>query len=263
MRKFLNWGVIMYICILVFVIGTIFASFIHVYVTRLLRGESIVFPRSHCTNCNHVLRWYEMIPIVSYVIQGGRCRKCSKKIDVSSFVVEITTGILFSIVYIVYGISYQTLIGFVIVLMLISIFLSDFKEMIILDSTLVVGLILIYLLILLDLGLWKGIYKSFLYGVFAFVLMFLVKILGDHIFKRESLGGGDIKLAFIMGSLLPYNLFLFSLIVASMSALPYALYESLSKRTSELAFGPFLMIGLLFTYLFKAPILEFLTIITS
>ncbi len=253
----------MYIYIIVFILGTVFASFLHLYAVRMLRGESIVFPRSHCDNCNHVLKWYELIPIISYIVQRGRCNKCSKKIGTSSLIVEILTGLLFVLVYMIYGFSYKTLLGFVIVMILISIFLTDFKSMIILDSTLIVGTILIYILIYLDLGVWKGLYKSFLYGVFAFVLMFIIKILGDALFKRESLGGGDIKLAFLMGSILPYNLFLTSLIIASSSALPYALYVSVSKKTNELAFGPFLMIGLLVTFLFQESILEFLNLLTS
>lgn len=247
----------MYIYILVFIFGAIMASFIHVYVTRLIKGESIVSPRSHCTSCNHVLKWYELIPILSYIIQGGRCRKCNSKIGADSLVVEILTGIAFTLVFMVYGLSYKTLLGFVIVLVMMSVFLSDFKEMIILDSTIIVGIILTYILVYLDLGIWKGPYKSFLYGVFAFVLMFIIKILGDAFFKRESLGGGDIKLAFLMGSILPYNLFLTALVIGSSTALPYALYISLSKKTNELAFGPFLVLGLFITYLFQNNILEF------
>lgn len=251
------------IYLLIFILGTVFASFIHLYVHRMLRGESIVFPRSHCDNCNHVLAWYELIPIVSYIVLGGKCKKCNSKIGVDSLVVEILTGLLFVLVYYVYGFSFRTLLGFVIVLVLISIFISDFKEMIILDSTLLVGTILIYLIKFLDLGVWQGIYKGFLYGVFAFVLLFVVKIIGDAIFKRESLGGGDIKLAFLMGSVLPYNLFLIALIIASMSALPYALYISLTKKTNELAFGPFLVLGLFITFLLEDRILMFLNLLVG
>jgi len=253
----------MYIYIFIFILGTIFASFIHLYVTRMLKGESIVKPGSHCTTCNHMLKWYELIPILSYLLQKGRCTKCNTKIGIELLVIEILTGTLFILVYAVYGLSYKTILGFVIVLLLISILLSDFKEMIILDSTLLVGIILIYLIIFLDLGLWKGIYKSFLYGIFAFVLMFIIKVLGDAIFRRESLGGGDIKLAFLMGSILPYNLFLTSLVLGSMSALPYALYISITKKTNELAFGPFLVIGLLITYLTQGPLLEFFEVLHS
>lgn len=253
----------MFVYIFIFALGAVFASFIHVYVTRLLKGESIVKPRSHCTNCNHVLKWYELIPIVSYLIQGGRCRKCKCKIGKDSLLVEIITGSLFVLCFVVYGYSYKTLLGFVIVLVMMSIFISDFKEMIILDSTLVVGVILIYVLIYLDLGMRQGLYKSFLYGVFGFVLMMVVKFLGDAAFKRDSLGGGDIKLAFLMGSVLPYNLFLVAVVIGSSCALPYALYVSISKKTNELAFGPFLALGFYITFLFQSNILEFLNILVK
>lgn len=252
----------MSIYIFTFFLGSIFASFIHVYVTRLLRNESIVTPRSHCTNCNHTLEWYELIPIISYIIQGGRCRKCSKKIGVDSLVLEVLTGLLFAFVYYRYGFSYDTLIGFVLVLVMMSIFLSDFKEMIILDSTLVTGTAFIYLITFLNLG-YRGIYKSFMYGVFGFVLLFVVKILGDAFFKRESLGGGDIKLAFLMGSVLPYNLFLIALVIGSFTAFPYAIFISITKKTNELAFGPFLALGLFIAFLFKSNILTFLELLIS
>ncbi len=253
----------MYFYILVFILGSIFASFIHVYVTRLLKGESIITPRSHCTTCNHKLSWYELIPIISYFLQRGRCRKCNTKIGLSYIVVEILTGVLFLLTFIKFGFSFKTLLGFTIILVMISVFLSDFKEMIILDSTLIVGIVLSYIFIFLDLGWRQGIYKSFLYGVFAFVLMFLIKVLGDAFFKRESLGGGDIKLAFLMGSILPYNLFLIALVLGSTSALPYALYVALSKKTNELAYGPFLVLGLFITFFFQNEISSILLLLTS
>ncbi len=253
----------MFIYIIVVLLGTIFASFLHLYVERTLKGESIITPRSHCDYCNHVLKWYEMIPVLSFIMQRGRCNKCSKKLDISMFFTELITGLLFLLVYIIYGFTYKTILGFIIVLIMISICLSDFKSMIILDSTLLVGIILTYFIIYLDLGIWDGIYKSFLYGIFAFVLMFIIKIIGDAIFKRESLGGGDIKLAFLMGSILPYNLFLVSLIASSSIALPYALYVSKKNQTNELPFGPFLMMGLFITFLFQDNILELLSILTS
>ena len=245
----------------VFVLGTIFASFIHLYVLRLIRGESIVAPRSHCDKCNHTLKWYELIPIVSFVVLHGKCRVCKEKIGYSSLIAEIFLGFSFALVYLIYGYSYETLIGFVIACTLLSIAISDFKEMIILDSTLVASIIITYILIFLEFGL-RGIYKSFLYGVFGFVLFFLVKLLGDKIYKRESLGGGDIKLAFLMGTILPYNLFLIAIIIGSLTALPYALVLSLSKQ-KELPFGPFLALGLFIVFLFKDNILIFINTILT
>lgn len=253
----------MVIYIFIFIFGAVFASFIHLYATRMMKSESIVSPRSHCSQCNHVLKWYELIPIVSYIIQRGRCTKCDSKIGLDSLAIEILTGTLFVTVYAFYGITYNTLMGFIIVLVMMSIFITDFKDMIILDSTILFGSLFIYLVLFLDRGVWSGVYKSLLYGVFGFVLMFLIKVIGDTIFKRESLGGGDIKFAFLMGSVLPYNLFLISLVIASVSALPYALYISFKKETNELAFGPFLAIGLLVAFLFQSNITEILNILVS
>lgn len=247
----------MFVYIFLFMSGAILASFIHVYVSRTLRNESIVRPGSHCTNCRHRLKWYELIPIFSYLFQRGRCRKCNAKIGIDSLISEVLLGLLFVIVYWRYGLSADLLIGLVIACLLLAVFLSDFKEMIILDSSLVVSTFLIYIIVYSSLG-WRGIYKSFLYGIFAFVLFFLIKILGDKIFKRESLGGGDIKLAFIIGSVLPYDLFLCALIIGSSLALPYALYISNSKKTSELPYGPFLVLGLFLVFLFKNDILDML-----
>lgn len=240
--------------ILMFISGAVFASFIHVYVTRTLKGESIVSPRSHCTNCNHTLAWYELIPILSYIIQRGRCTKCNIKIGVDSFISEIFLGIMFVIMYARFGLTYDTFVGCIISMMVLSICISDFREMVILDSTIVVSGVLFYAVTFGSLGL-RGVYKSFLYGIFGFVLMFVVKILGDFIFKRESLGGGDIKLAFVMGSVLPYQLFLASLISGSFLALPYALLETSKTSSHELAFGPFLGLGLLLVFFFKNDIM--------
>ena len=241
----------MYEYALMFILGSILASFIHVYVTRILKGESIIKPRSHCTNCGHPLRWYELIPIFSYLVQGGKCSKCKAKIGLDSLLSEVLLGLLFVVVYARYGMSYETLIGLVIACMLLSIFISDFREMIILDSTLIVSGLLYYIIIFINLGIKRGVYKSFLYGIFGFVLLFVVKVIGDKLFKRESLGGGDIKLAFIMGSILPYNLFLISLIGGSILALPYALITTQKTKSHELSFGPFLVLALLIVFLLK------------
>lgn len=245
--------------LLAFLLGTIFASFINLYVLRFLRGESIIFPRSHCDNCNHTLNWYELIPIVSYLALKGKCKCCKQKIGITSLIAELFLGFAFSLVYMIYGYSINTLIGFLLASTLLAISISDFKEMIILDSTLITSTILSYILIYLEFGL-RGIYKSFLYGVFGFVLFFLVKLIGDKVYKRESLGGGDVKLAFLMGSILPYNLFLIAIIIGSLVALPYALIMSLYKK-KELPFGPFLALGLFIVFLFKNGIANFVNTI--
>ena len=238
------------ICIYVFILGSIFASFIYCYSNRALKGESIIKPRSHCDNCNHVLTFIELIPIISYIILRGKCIKCKKSIGITSFILEVLTGILFLAVYLRYGISYNTLIGFVIVCLLLSICITDFKEMIILDGILIVSTLLISLFIFLDSGI-KVLGISLLNGFLGFVLFLIVKYIGYIIFKRESLGDGDIKLAFVMGLVLSYNVFLISLITGSIIALPYGIYITRKSNSKELAFGPFLGLGMFICFYFK------------
>ena len=243
----------LFIYLYVFFLGGAIASFLGVYVNRMLRNEGFILSRSYCESCNRQLKWYELIPIVSYILQKGKCRTCKNNIGLDSFIYELLLGTLFCICFFVYGFSYETLIGFVLSAFFISVCMSDFKSLIILDSSIIATIIFLIILILLSSGI-AGIYKSFLYGVFAFVLMFLVKIIGDFAFKRESLGGGDIKLSFITGMVLPYNLFLTSLIISCCLAMPYALILTHKKKKVEIPFGPFLSFGPLITFLLASYI---------
>ena len=243
----------LFIYIYVFFLGSAIASFLGVYVGRLLRGENFIFSRSYCENCHKTLKWYELIPVFSYIFQKGKCKNCKHEIGKDSLIYELLLGTMFLVSFIVYGFSYETLIGFVISSFFISVCMSDFKELIILDSSIVATIIILVILIVLNDGI-TGLYKAFLYGVFAFVLMFLVKIIGDYVFKRESLGGGDIKLSFITGMVLPYNLFLASLIIACFIAMPYALILTYKKKEVEVPFGPFLSFGLFLTFLLASQI---------
>lgn len=244
----------------IFMFGGIIASFINLYVTRLIDNESIVTPRSHCNSCGKTLKWYELIPIFSYIFLGGRCSKCEEKIGIDCLLSEVCLGLLYIICFYVYGFTIDTLIGMTISTLLLSICLSDFKSLIILDSSLVVCIVLVVILTYLGGGL-RGLYLSFLYGVFGFVLMFVIKILGDYLFQRESLGGGDIKLSFITGLILPYNLFLTSLVIACFLALPYAIVINKKTPDGEVPFGPFLTLGLLVTFLNKSVIINLLQLI--
>ena len=116
-----------YVMTLLFVLGLVMGSFYSVVGTRLPKGESIVKPRSHCENCNHILAWYELIPIVSYVIQLGRCRKCHTRLSIAYPLIELLNGFLFALSYALYGFSYEMIVFLIIVSLVILIFVSDFK----------------------------------------------------------------------------------------------------------------------------------------
>lgn len=229
--------------VLIFIIGTILGSFYLVVGTRLPKNEDVIKSRSKCDNCGVTLRWYNLIPLLSFIFQRGKCSKCGKKIAKEHFIVELATGLLFLFCYYSFS-SYELYTSLVIASLLIIIFISDFKYMIILDSSLIVSLVLLVILKVIYFD-FKTIVMSLLSGLILFLVMFLVEKIGTLLFKKESLGGGDIKLAFIIGFILDYKLGLVALVLSTFLALPYAVATLYMSDSHEFPYGPFL-IGALF-----------------
>ena len=235
--------------VLLFIIGACLGSFYLVVGKRLPKNEDIIFSRSKCDNCNHTLFWYDLIPIFSYIFLRGKCKYCHKKISITNLLIEISMGLLFSIGYIYMGFSYRYFIYLILISLMILIFITDFLYYIILDSPLVVSSILIIILKLIYNG-YKDTILSILSGIVIFLVMYLIKIIGDKIFKRESLGGGDIKLSFVIGLTLGFRLSLISLILSSFLALPYSVASLKLQKNNEVPFGPFLVSSLFIVFLF-------------
>lgn len=251
----------MIIIVYMFIIGAVLGSFYMVVGDRLPNNESIVTPRSHCSKCNHILSWYELIPIVSYIIQRGKCKNCHTKLSISYMLIEILSGTLFALSYYLYGFNYEFFMSIIISSLLIIIYVSDFKYLIINDEPLIIAITLSIITNFVFLGTIKGLYLI-ISGLVMFIFMYLVKLFGDKAFKRESLGGGDIKLAFFIGCTLGLRLAFVSLIIASFLALPYASYYVVKKQEREIPFGPFLITGVLITFMLSNQIRFVLELIT-
>lgn len=245
------------IAIYIFIIGTIMGSFFNVVAHRLSNNESIIKPGSHCEKCNHLLKWYELIPIISFLIQGGRCRQCHTKLSWWYPLIEIITGLFYLFSYLYFGLSYDFFISLVISSVLVITCITDFNYLIILDEPLIVGSILIIIIKFLQGGIIDTLI-AILSGLLLFFFMLLVKILGDKAFKRESLGGGDIKLSFFIGLSLGYKLAFVNLVLASLLTLPIAFYYLIKYRDREVPFGPFLIISNFIIFVFASPISEFI-----
>ena len=228
--------------IFIFIMGTIFGSFYNVVGYRLPKGESIVFPPSHCTNCNHQLTFFELIPVLSYVFQKGKCKHCHQKISLFYPIFELLTGILFVLCYLSFGLTPKLIIALTFVSMIIIIVVSDYHYLIISDGVLITFAIILFIEIILINGLEQALY-SLLNGVLAFVTMYLLKKFGDFLFKKESMGGGDIKLLFIFGMVLTYPIAILSIFIGSIIGLPLALIILYKKKDNVIPFGPFLAAG--------------------
>ncbi|HHW69485.1 MAG TPA: prepilin peptidase, partial [Tenericutes bacterium] len=232
----------LYYVIMFFLLGTIFGSFYNVVGYRIPKGESIVSPSSHCPNCNHFLKPVELIPIFSYFIQGGKCKNCKIKISLFYPIFEFLCGILFVLCFVVFGISYELIIALTFISMMIIIILTDYYYMIIPDSVLIVFTILLAIETILIKGI-AILLTSLSNALIAFIIMFLIKVLGDKIFKKEAMGGGDVKLMFVFGFIIGWQMSIISIVFASFIALPVSIYILYKKKTNVIPFGPFLCIS--------------------
>lgn len=233
---------------LMFIIGVIFGSFYGVVGTRLPEGKSIVKPGSHCENCGHILKWYENIPILSYIFLGGLCKKCKKPIGFVYFMTELLSGALFALCYKVYGINYNLYLSLIISSLVIIIFVSDSKYMIINDSPLVISSILVFIIKFICSG-YKAALMSIFDGLIIFLVAYLLMLFGKMLFKQEALGGGDIKLSFVAGMFLGIKFGILYIVLASFLAFPYAIYITIKNKDNMLPFGPFLVSSLLIVFL--------------
>lgn len=246
-----------YLLICFFIIGTVMGSFYHVVATRLSMEESIIKPGSHCPRCNHFLRWYENIPIISYLMLKGRCSECGSKIPLSYLVVEIVTGALFAVCYHVFGISVDLLVGIIFISSLVIVIISDIEYMIILDEVLIVSTLVVAVIYVIFLGLEQAAYHIYS-GVGAFVIMYSIKLLGDKLFKKESLGGGDIKLMFLFGMVLGLPMSVCTIFLATFIAFPVALIILFSNKENVIPFGPFLSMAAMIIYISGVEIMDIL-----
>ena len=234
--------------IIFFVFGSVLGSFYHVLATRLAQGLSIISPPSHCENCNHKLNWYELIPIVSYIIQGGKCRECKKKLSISYLLIEICTGILFAVCFHVFDFTIELLIALIFVSTLVIIIISDIEYMIILDEVLVLSVFAIIIIDIFSIGFYETSLKV-LAGIGSFLTMLFIKKVGDVIFKQESLGGGDIKLMFLVGLVIGYPMAVSNIFLATFIAFPIALFLLVSKKDNIIPFGPFLSMAAIILFI--------------
>lgn len=240
---------IIYFSIVIFIFGIIMGSFYNVLATRLPIGKSIIKPGSHCDVCDHKLKWYENIPLISYIIQKGKCKNCGEQIPFDVFLSELATGVLFLFSYLYFGISYNFFIMLILSSLCVIIFVSDFKYMIILDSPLIISGVLVIILKIVYYG-YKAIIPTLVSGIITFLVMLLVGFIGKKMYKRDALGGGDIKLSFIIGMILGVQVAMVSLIFSTFLALPYALATIVLKKDSEVPFGPFIVSSLFIVFLY-------------
>ena len=243
--------------IIAFVFGSIWGSFANVCIYRLPANKNVATGRSCCPNCNKLIKWYDNIPIISFLFLQGVCRNCSKKINTQYLLVELISGFSFAICYYFFGISITTLLFFILTICFVIIFFIDLKHFII-PNELTVTLMVIGIIKSIDPDLNNEIFPNFinsvLGGVIGYVLIWLIILFYKKVRNKEGMGLGDAKLLSAIGFWfgwvsLPFILF-FSSFIALVSVLP-DLIKNKKNLTSQIPFGPFIILGTLSYLLVK------------
>jgi leader peptidase (prepilin peptidase) / N-methyltransferase len=232
----------LYIILLLY--GIIFGSFFNVVGLRVPLSKSIVYPKSSCPVCNHQLKAYELIPVLSYMFQKGKCRGCESRISPIYPVMELLTGILFATAPLVIGWSGELVVALILISMFMIIIVSDINYMLIPDKILIwfAGIFLLER-IFIPLNPW---WDSLIGAVAGFVLLLIIALV-----SKGGMGMGDVKLYALLGFVLGFKLVLLSFFLSTLFGAViggFALLFKLVKRRQPIPFGPFIAAGTLTAY---------------
>lgn len=244
----------------IFLYGLILGSFYNVVGLSVPINHSFTTRRSACPNCQKTLLAIELIPVLSYLIQGGKCCGCKARISPLYPIIELLTGILFVIAFIVFGWQSELIVGLTLISLFMIITVSDLKYMLIPDKILLVfaGIFLIER-IFIPLTPW---WDSLLGSVIGFTLLLIIAIV-----SKGGMGGGDIKLFALIGFVVGTKTMLLSFMLATFYGAFFGiigLLFKLVKRGNPIPFGPFIAAGTLTAYFFYEEIigwyLQFITL---
>ena len=239
-----------FFAIIIFLYGIIIGSFLNVCIYRIPKKENIVTTRSHCMSCGYQLRWYDLIPLFSWLALGGRCRKCKAKISVQYPAIEALNGVLYLIVFLCYGVSIETLLYCLMASALLALSVIDFRTFEIPLGFNVFIAVLGLVRVLTDLTNWR----EYAVGFFAVsAVLYIIYVLT----KGRGIGGGDIKLMAASGLLLGWKCnilaFLLGCIIGSVIHL---LRMRFTKAEHVLAMGPYLSIGIYISALWGTRLID-------
>jgi len=237
----------------VFVLGAVIGSFLNVCIVRLPRGESLIRPSSHCPHCNESIKFYDNIPIISYMILRGKCRYCKNRISAQYPVVEALTGLMAIALFMKYGPTVQFLLLFLFSSALLIITFIDLSHQIIPDVISIPGIPCgIGASLLIPTVSWQDSLLGILVGG---GLLLFIAVGYKWITDREGMGGGDIKLLAMMGAWLGWKAIPFIILASSLIGILIGGGSGLLLKKSlraKIPFGPFLAIASLI-YIFFGP----------
>ena len=239
--------------------GALWGSFANVCIYRLPKGQDVVSGRSNCPKCKKKIVWNDNIPIISYFLLAGKCRKCKKKISSQYSLVEFISIFSFFSIYYLYGITLTTLLLMILSLSFIVIFFIDLKHFII-PNSITFPMMALGFIKSFDPNLnaiFPNYILSLLGGLFGYGIIWSITFFYKQIKKKEGMGLGDAKLLSVIGfwfglKAIPFVIFLSSTI-ALISVIPDLMKKS-KNMSSKIPFGPYIIVGIIVYLIFENKI---------
>ena len=245
---------------LIFILGTCLGSFANVCIYRLPKNKQIISGRSFCPNCKKKISWYDNLPLISFINLNNKCRKCDKSISPRYFLVELTTGITFLLIYLNFQNSLTIIFLSILSLILIIIFFIDLENFIIPDSLnfTIMGLALLKnFLPNFNTSLIHEIDQSIIGGIVGYLSIWLIIFLYKTIKKIDGMGLGDAKLMAAIGFLFGWQSVPFVLFVSSILGLIFVIPSLIKKQKNmrtEIPFGPFIILACLIYFAYGSQL---------
>ncbi|MGE0527152.1 MAG: A24 family peptidase [Bdellovibrionales bacterium] len=230
--------------IIIFIFGLLWGSFSNVVIHRLPKGESVVHPRSRCPKCEAAIAWYDNVPVVSWLLLRGRCRKCRTPIPIRYPVVELLTGLVFLFIFLKYGYSWTTLEYLLFAWALIVVSFIDLDHMILPDVFTLSGIVigLVGAALNPERSLVPAIAGVLMGGGFLFLIAYVYLLWR----KEEGMGGGDIKLLAWIGAVLGWTSIPFVILASSVLGSFVGVILAVRSKAglkSVIPFGPYLALA--------------------
>ena len=238
------------------VIGGLWGSFANVCIYRLPINKNIALGRSFCTNCKKKIAWFDNIPVLSYLILRSKCRNCKKKISFQYFLVELLSILNFTVIYLLFGITLTTILLIILSLAFLIIFFIDLRHYII-PNSITYPMMILGLIKSFDPNLnsiFPNYINSLIGGIFGYAMIWSIIYFYKQIKKKDGMGLGDAKLFAVIGFWFGWISIPFIIFLSSIIALVYVLPDLLKnskKMSSQIPFGPFIIIGTIFYLVFQ------------
>ena len=239
----------------IIILGASIGSFLNVVIYRVPLKLSIIKPSSHCASCDTSIMPYDNIPMISYLVLGGKCRYCHASFSSRYFLIEILSTLVTLILYFIFGQSVYFISYSILCYLLIAVTFIDIDHLIIPNGIVLIGIgltIMILYLAWLPIQWMDGLKGALLFSGF----LFTIGLIGQFVLKKESIGFGDTKLALILGGFLGFEHSVLALYLSfALSAIVIFIFLGMKKiqRSTKIPFGPFLSSGTIMTIMTQTP----------